>query len=144
MVSWPVIRDWSGDPKLIYVGDCEIVPAATFEIRATPNGVAFADPLEVPTIHRPGVRYYGDVVGVGTGNLLPRPGFTPPDRIVNVTDVQAFLMTAEGDATPSTPTAWVDLHGIGVGGPPNYILNVSDLQRILFGLAGQRYGDAVH
>ncbi|UCE58772.1 MAG: hypothetical protein JSU63_15165 [Phycisphaerales bacterium] len=139
---FPVFRDWSSDPKLIYVGDCAIVPAAVYEIRIAVAGVGWGDSIEVATIHAPGIRYYGDVVGVGTGAMPPTVGFTGPDGIVNVTDVQAFLMTAEGDATPSTPTPWVDLHGNGTGVPPNFILNVSDLQRILFGLEGQMYTDS--
>jgi hypothetical protein len=138
----PVIRDWSGDPRLIYVGDCQIVPATTYEIRTTPDGVGFSDPVEVPTAHRPGTRYYGDVVGIGTGDYPPRPGFTPPNGAANVSDIQAFLLTAQGVGTPSVPTTWVDLHGLGEGIPPNLILNVADLQRILFGIDGQRYADA--
>ena len=31
LVDVPVIRDWSGDPKLIYVGDCRIIPAAVLQ-----------------------------------------------------------------------------------------------------------------
>ncbi|UCE59198.1 MAG: hypothetical protein JSU63_17360 [Phycisphaerales bacterium] len=129
-------------PRVLYVGDCEIVPVATYQIWATSNGVDFFDPREIATIQRPGVWYYGDTVGDGTGDLLPLPGFTPPNGIVNVTDVSAYLLTADGPASPSTLTTWVDLHGLGNGCPPNFVLNVSDLQRILFGLEGQEYADS--
>ncbi|MHC4695371.1 MAG: hypothetical protein ACYTFA_01365, partial [Planctomycetota bacterium] len=128
-------------PTVVHVGDCYIVPVATYEIRATMDGVAFTAPLEVGTIHKPGNRYYGDVVGFGTGDLPPLPGFTPPNGVVNVSDVQAYLLTVHSSSTPSVHTTWVDMHGLGEGSPPNFILNVSDLQRILFGLAGQRYTD---
>ena len=37
---------------------------------------------------------------------------------------------------------WVDLHGMGAGSPPNCLVNVSDLQRILFGFVGQKYTDS--
>ncbi|UCE58773.1 MAG: S8 family serine peptidase [Phycisphaerales bacterium] len=141
LTDLPVVRDWSGDLKLIYVGDCRVIPAATYEIRTTTDGVTYTDPVEVATIHAPGIRYYGDVVGVGTGAMPPVVGFTGPDGIVNVTDVQAFILTAEGSISPSVPWTWVDLHGIGLGSPPNFILNVSDLQCILFGLEGQAYAD---
>jgi hypothetical protein len=142
LATSPVFHDWSDGLRLIHVGDCQIVPASTYEIRATPDGVSFGDPVELPTVHRPEPRYYGDVVGVGTGEYPPRLGFTPPNGAANVSDVQAFLLTVQGANSPSAPTAWVDLHGLGEGTPPNFILNVADLQRILFGVEGQRYADA--
>jgi len=140
VVHDPVYReDW---PRVIYVGDCEIVPVATYEFSATTDGSTFFNTFEVATIHKPGPRYYGDIVGVGTGDLLPLPGFTPPNRVVNVTDVQAFVLTFQGASSPSTHPTWVDLHGDGDGCPPNFVVNVSDLQRIKFGFQGQRYDDA--
>ncbi len=129
-------------PSVVHVGDCRIHPASTYELRATWDGVAFSEPLEVGTILKPGVRYYGDVVGEGTGDMPPANGFTPPNRVVNVTDMSAYLLTAQGSSTPSAPTTWVDLHGLGAGSPPNFILNISDLQNVLFGFEGQRYADA--
>ncbi|UCE61414.1 MAG: hypothetical protein JSU63_06630 [Phycisphaerales bacterium] len=139
VVSAPFFFD--GWPSVVYVGDCEIVPAAVYHVLPTPDGVAFDSPVTVATIPRPGVRYFGDVVGVGTGDLPPRLGFNSADGIVNVTDVQAFILTAEGSTSPSVPVTWVDLHGLGAGSPPDYILNVSDLQRILLGLEGLMYTD---
>jgi hypothetical protein len=88
---------------------------ATYEIRATVDGIVFTDPLEVATIHKPGNGWYRDVVGIGTGHLPPEPGFTGPNGAVNVTDVQAFLLTVQGPTSPSVHTTWVDLHGLGVG-----------------------------
>ncbi|MFQ5592189.1 MAG: hypothetical protein ACE5HE_13580 [Phycisphaerae bacterium] len=102
----------------------------------------FSEPLVLATVRKPGERFYGDVVGVGIGALPPDPGFSLPNGVVNVTDVQAFVLTAQGDSTPSTHITWVDLHGLEAGAAPNYILNVGDLQRIKFGFEGQRYADA--
>ncbi|UCE60085.1 MAG: hypothetical protein JSU63_21905, partial [Phycisphaerales bacterium] len=173
----PVYRYWT--EPVVHIGDCPIIPVATYAVRATRDGVLFSDPLEIGTILKPGVWHYGDVAGDGTGELPPAIGFTPPNQIVNVNDVTAYLLTAKGDQTPSAPLTWVDLHGmsaqvcsvdttrlccgvLGVGGCddpedccpvgqtcdyvpsptgfiPNQILNVSDLQRILFGLEGQTY-----
>ncbi|UCE59030.1 MAG: M28 family peptidase [Phycisphaerales bacterium] len=130
-------------PAVLHVGDCRIVPAATYEIRSTLDEVLFKGPVQVGTTLIPAPHYYGDTVGVGTGELPPLMGFTPPNQIVNVNDVTAYLLTAEGDTTPSAPVTWVDLHGLGEGAPPNYVLNVSDLQRILFGLEGQQYTDSL-
>jgi len=129
-------------PAVVNVGDCEIVPAAAYELRATPDGVFFFDPMEVQTIQKPGERYYGDVVGIGTGLMPPLPGYTPPNEVVNVTDIHAYILTVEGPSSPSAELMWLDLHGEGAGSPPNFILNVSDLQRIKFGFEGQQYTDA--
>ncbi|MFQ5589861.1 MAG: S8 family serine peptidase [Phycisphaerae bacterium] len=129
-------------PVPVHVGDCEILPAATYAIRATDDEVVFTAPLEVGTIAKPGARYYGDVVGTGTGDLPPLPGFTPPNRVVNVSDTQAYILTAQGTSTPSAHETWIDLHGLGPGTPPNYLINVADLQRILFGFEGQPYAQS--
>jgi hypothetical protein len=83
------------------------------------------------------------VVGIGTGALPPEPRFTGPNEAVDVSDVQALLLTVQGPTSPSVHTTWVDLHGLGDGSPPNFILNVSDLQRILWGIAGQQYLDSL-
>jgi hypothetical protein len=44
------------------------------------------------------------------------------------------------------PLRWPSLHpgavAHGDGSPPNFILNVSDLQQILFGFEGERYTDS--
>ena len=138
----PVFHDWSIDPRPINVGDCNIVPAATYVVRSTRDGTTYRSAQTVATIHKPGDRYYGDVAGEGTGDLPPLPGFTPPNGVVNVSDIQAYILTFQGESSPSTDVMWVDLHGNGAGSPPNFILNVSDLQRIKFGFEGQRYADA--
>ena len=137
VMDTPQYRSWP--EALIHVADCEIVPVATYEIRATSNEVAYGAPLEIATILKPGARHYGDVVGQGTGDLLPLPGYTPPNGVVNVSDVSGYLLTAQGPSTPSTHPTWVDLHGQGDGSPPDLILNVSDLQRIKFGFMGLTY-----
>jgi hypothetical protein len=137
IVSEAVYRQWT--EGVVHVGDCEVIPVASYAMRATLDGVIFSAPLELATIKKPGTRYYGDVVGMGTGDLPPLPGFTGPNGAVNVTDVQAFLLTKKGPLSPSTHTTWVDMHGLEEGSPPNFILNVSDLQRILFGIEGFTY-----
>ncbi len=139
VVDTPIYRTW--DEPVIHLGDCEIVPVATYLLRATTDGVLFSDALELGTILKPGTWYYGDVVGQGTGDLPPLPGFTPPNGVVNVTDMQGYSLTAQGDSSPSVHTTWVDLHGLGNGSPPNFILNVSDVQRIKFGFQGMAYTD---
>ncbi|MHC4697308.1 MAG: M1 family metallopeptidase, partial [Planctomycetota bacterium] len=140
VVALPYYSDtW---PAVVHLADCAIVPVATYELRTTWDAATFSDSLEIGTILKPLSWHYGDVVGVGTGDLPPLVGFTPPNGAVNVSDIQAFLLTVKGSSSPSVPITWVDLHGLGVGSPPNFILNVSDLQRILWGIDGQLWIDA--
>ncbi len=58
---------------------------------------------------------------------------TPPDGFVNVADVAGWILNKQNYGTsnlPQTHPTWMDLHGLGTGLPPNYILGVSDLQQI--------------
>jgi cysteine-rich repeat protein len=167
-VDAPVLRIWSENP--VHVGGCEIIPVATYEVRGSADGIVLTQPLVVGTILKPGERHYGDTAGIGTGDLPPLPGFTPPNQIVNVADVMAFILTLKGATSPSAHTTWVDLHGLGTaepvcsvsgtpcfddtecpdgescvyppnGVPPDFILNVSDLQRIIFGFEGRTWAE---
>ncbi len=140
VVGAPVYRVWS--ESTVHVSDCAIIPVTTYGLRATADGVVFTAPLEVGTIRKPGIWHYGDVVGEGTADLPPLPGFTPPNLVVNITDVQALVLSIRGPSSPSAHTTWVDLHGLGDGAPPNFILNVSDVLRVLWGMGGQRYLDS--
>ncbi len=137
IVSTPVFRVWP--EEFVHIGACAVIPVATYEFRATLDGVILTSPIEVGTIAKPDDKHYGDTVGVGTGLLWPELGFTPPNGIININDVQAYGLTAAGIESPSADITWVDLHGLGEGRPPNFILNVSDLQSILFGYEGQTF-----
>jgi len=163
------------DLSTLHIGDCEIVPVATYQIRAclTADGSVCSEPLTVGTIEQPegspGSRVdFGDVAGqvdAGTGN------FTPPDGFATVVDISAYVLTSQNYGTanlPQTHRTWVDLHGLGTGTtvcvisgtpcfdeldcapgeactvpangtPPNSIINVSDLQRIILGVQGSTW-----
>jgi len=144
--EWPYVSTWT--EEVLHIGDCEIIPAATYEVRACD---AFdidvcSAPLAIGTIRAPfiapGFRgNYGDVAGPVDPTTLE---FSPPDGFDNVIDVQAYLQTVQNCGTSTKPTChltWVDLQGGGYGNPPNYILNVSDLQYIKFGLQGKKWTD---
>lgn len=130
----------------LHIGDCEIIPVATYEIRAClpPDGLVCSDPLTIGTIPQPfispGFRgNFGDVVGAVVGTQ-----FSPPDGIGNIGDVSAYIQTAQNYGTANTPQThptWVDLNGLGPGQPPQYILNVADLGQILKALQGNEWTD---
>jgi len=140
----PDFRVWTD--TTLHVGDCEIIPVATYEIRAClpPNGAVCSNPLTIGTINQPfiapGFRgNYGDVAGPVVGTE-----FTPPDGIGNIGDVSAYVLTSQNYGTANTPQThptWVDLNGLGTGSPPQYILNVSDLGQILKALQGNKWTD---
>ncbi len=131
VVDEPVFRGWLED--LIHLGDCEIVPAAVYHIAGTTDGIGFSEPLELATIAKPGALFHGDVVGA-----LSEGEFTPPQGVVNITDVQACLFSMQV-LNGAPHRSWTDVTGLGSGAPPNFLINVSDLQQILKGLAGETY-----
>jgi len=135
----PLYRIWTED--VVHISDCAVVPVATYDIRATVNGIVFSDPLSTGTITKPNM-HYSDCVGPVVDGK-----FTAPEGVTNVTDVQAYLIAFQGG--PTAPhTTWVDLHGVSetiCESPntacvvPQRVLNVSDLQTIKFGFFGQTY-----
>ena len=132
--------------SVLHVGDCEIVPVATYELRSClpPDGTFCSVPLALGTITQPfispGFRgNFGDVAGQVIGTE-----FSAPDGIGNIGDVSAYVLTSQNYGTANTPQThptWVDLNGIGAGQPPQYILNVADLGQILKGLQGNKWTD---
>jgi len=125
--SQPVIRTWT--EPLVHVADCAVVPAASYDLRATAAGVLFTAPLSIATVAEPTPRLWGDVVGNKVGTT-----WQAPQGVVNVDDVQAALENFR--TAPSAPhTTWIDLDGQR----PNYIINVTDVQLILHGFSGRAY-----
>jgi hypothetical protein len=130
-------EDWSAS-SVLHVSGCGIVPCVTYHVYAcNPADLDMcSEPLEVatqrfPELARPiAFPLYGDVCG---GTQSPGPTVLPPDQYVNVKDLLVTQLTLinYGSATlPQAHPTWVDLHGLGTGIPPNYILNVADLQAV--------------
>ncbi len=116
-------------PDVVHVGDCEIAPAATYALRVSVNGTGFTDSLELDTITRPLPKSWADVVG-----SFGIQGWSAPDGIVNMSDIQAVLQCFTG--SPSAPhRTWVDLDGE----VPNMILNMTDVQQAVSGFKGLPY-----
>ncbi len=134
-----VSTDW---PAVVHVGDCEIVPLATYGIAAvdTDNGVISAERI-VRTIDRPydSASWWADAVGALTRHCngdLREPGcgqpgdplcpsgqpcslvWGLPDGIVNFDDVNAVLaVLAPGPKSTAADLTWVDMHGNDSGNP---------------------------
>ncbi|UCE61514.1 MAG: S8 family serine peptidase [Phycisphaerales bacterium] len=133
-----------GDSSLLHISDCQITPVATYAVSACapPTGDLCSEPLVIGTILRPPPGNYGDVVGPVDPVTTE---FDPPNQILSVGDISGYLLTnlnygLPGDPKPQAHWTWVDMEGQGA--PfyrPQAILNVGDLNQILFGLMGRPY-----
>jgi len=133
-VSGPVFRQWP--ETTVFVGDCEIVPVAVYEIRATSDNVVFSAPLVVSTIAEPVLNFkkWGDVVGFNNGME-----WTPPNRFTNVQDVVAVLANIQGVANRPAFQA-VNLEAISSADPClNDFVNTADVFIIVKAAAGDMY-----
>ena len=163
LVSEPFRQVSTSWPAVIQVGDCEIVPNATYGVRAANTATgALSDELSLATIARPGANYWADGVGpLGdycTGTWAPcpngvpdcpsgescNPQWSPPDGATNFDDVTAtvfLFQSAPGRTVPDV--TWVDMHGDDGGDamvdPPNYIANFADIQFIVLAFQGRPY-----
>ncbi len=116
-------------PEVVRVGDCEITPAATYEMSATLDGVSFEAPVEVSTVGLPSPKNWGDLVGG-----FNEGAWAAPDGIVNLGDIQAILQRFSG-AAGAPPMTWADLDPE----VPNAVVNMTDVQRAVAGFEGEAY-----
>ncbi|UCE58998.1 MAG: S8 family serine peptidase [Phycisphaerales bacterium] len=147
----PHFRAWHDfgdtDSSLLHVSDCEVTPAAVYAVSAClpPAGEACSDPLIIGTILRPNAGSYGDVVGIVDPATME---FTPPNKILNVTDVMGYMLTNANYGLPGNPKpqahwTWIDMEGLGAPHyAPQAILNITDLNQIMFGTMGQPFSQA--
>ena len=160
-VGRKVSTDW---PVVVYVADCEIVPVATYGLRATLVGSGpperESDELRVSTIDKPD-GWWADCVGqlalYCTGNWAActvdgdcpfgetcLEQWPPPDGFINFHDVTAAMFTFSGlPAVTTTGISNVDLHGNEGGDagvdPPNYVVNFADIANIVGAFQGRPY-----
>jgi len=119
VVSTPYYSDsW---PSVVHVGDCHIVPVATYMLYTTKDAEVFDDGFGVSTINKPGSYYWADIVGSKSGGA-----WSAPNGVVNMDDVTAAVEIYNdvsghphwtcGDLDPETP---------------NKVVNFSDIQQIV-------------
>lgn len=112
----PVYRNWT--EIAIDVGDMEIVPASTYEVRAIEQACDPGDPykysaaLDLLTVPKPTSCefpcsepcYWADIVG----ELEPPGVYLPPDGILDYNDIVAMIKAITGHST-APPITWADL-----------------------------------
>ncbi|MBU0717407.1 MAG: immune inhibitor A, partial [Planctomycetes bacterium] len=116
-------------PAVVHVGDCKIVPAAAYEVRATLDAAAFSVPLTIPTVPEPTPAKWADCVGELHGTE-----WTAPNGTVNFDDVMAAVQYFVGASTKPHLTR-VDIEPE----VPNVILNFTDIFQIVLAFQGEAY-----
>jgi len=116
-------------PSKVHVGNCRIVPVATYEVLETTDGVNFAAPVVVETIPAPSEKFWGDAVGDFDGVT-----WGPPNGVTNFGDVQAAIKTFQGGES-ATPTTWTDVEPE----EPNRVVNFNDVLQLVFAFTGLPY-----
>ncbi|MCH8148577.1 MAG: beta-propeller fold lactonase family protein, partial [Planctomycetes bacterium] len=116
-------------PAALHVGDCEIVLVATYGVRASFNGFLLTDALELATIGKPGIKYWGDCIGSFDGDT-----WSGPDDVTNFVDVQAGILAfVAGPGAP--PLTWLDIEP----DTPNRANNFADVRRIVQAFRAEAY-----
>ncbi len=123
-IAWPNF--------IVEAGDCEIIPATTYQVFATSDNYFFADPLTIPTSGvADGIQTWGDV----TGKLLvDLPIWLPADDKVDVWDILAVLhgvtmnpLSAGADRLDLAPEV------------PDGVIDSLDLQSVVDAFTSQPY-----
>lgn len=132
----PVFRTWT--EPVVHVGDCEIVPVATYRIHA--NGIGPIEnptPLAVQTSPLPALngKLWGDAVGSNNGIE-----WTPPNQFTNVQDVLAILAYITNAAVKPHFTV-ANLQAISAPDSClNTFVNTADVLISVAAIAGSSYG----
>ncbi|MCH8150252.1 MAG: hypothetical protein IH987_20120, partial [Planctomycetes bacterium] len=127
----PYFRDWGG-VGVIDVGDCDIVPLASYLVDIMPIGCDPEDPASfsaaqdvetsVPDVNG----RWGDTVGEFVDS--------PPQGTTNILDVVAAIRNFQVQA-PFPPLSWVDMEPQ----VPNGIVNINDAFKIIIAFRGEPY-----
>lgn len=133
-VSAPVFRLWP--EAVLHVGDCEIIPVANYEVRASVDGTVFSSPLAVSTIPLPALntKLWGDVAGINDGSQ-----WTAPNQLSNVQDIVAVLAYITNAAIkPEFQRA--NLEAVSSADPClNNLVNTADILIVVQAVAGGAY-----
>jgi hypothetical protein len=123
-------QDWG--MQSIYIADRDIVPAATYSIQALLDGIdPEAEFLYSSQVSMGTHDVWADLVGIVDPDTLQ---WTPPNSIVNVTDVVALFHKVD-ERSNAPHISWLDI----TGEIPNGFINVTDIQHVLLAFQGSTY-----
>ncbi|MCH8148708.1 MAG: RHS repeat protein, partial [Planctomycetes bacterium] len=132
--------DWSACP-IVHLTGCPIIPTSTYHIVSVDVDEVSDFPLEIQTAAKPGVKWWGDVVGSFTGpNGNPPNVWTPPNLVVNADDFVAAIKTFQDRCSFSaTHLSVSDVAPAQNGAQINLIVNIEDVFSIILGFQGTEY-----
>ena len=125
----PQVRYWTGGPSYLHVTGCEVVPAATYEIRASTDGITpLEPPLTIMTSHNPlgPAQHWGDVTSE-PGATIP---WRPPEYATSFTDISAVIKTFENTGGPAG--SWSDIE-------IDHAVSFGDVNFVIKAFEGARY-----
>ncbi len=131
--------DWSGCPTLHLTG-CPIIPTSTYDIVAVSGQSASDPPLAAATQAKPGVKWWGDAVGIFDGAQ-----WTPPQGATNIDDAVAAIKTfKDPNGFNAAHVSVVDLHPNDPSLPPpenqlNRLVNMNDVFQFILAFQGNEY-----
>ena len=119
---------------VVQVGDCEIMPAAVYEVSSTTDGSTLTPPVTLRTVSQPLSKFWGDVAGFNNGSE-----WTPPNLLTNVNDILAVLAYINNAAVkPEFQRA--NLQAVSSNDPClNAFVNTADVLILVKAVAGDAY-----
>ena len=128
VVPGPVeARIWNEYP--LFVAGQEIAPAATYEIRASVDGITPVEPaLNIMTSHDPNgeAQHWGDVTS-DPGTTIP---WKPPEFATSFSDISAVIKTFEGTGGPALQ--WSDIE-------IDHVVSFGDISFLIKAFEGDTY-----
>ena len=127
--------NWDACPTL-YLTGCPIIPTSIYDIVAVEAfDLQSAPPTAGETQLKPGVKWFGDVVGFFCGVDWTRPNLT-----ANIDDAVAAIITFQDpDAVNATHVSITDIHPLLSGTQINRVVNFDDVFAIIQGFQGMEY-----
>ncbi|MBI4718502.1 MAG: matrixin family metalloprotease [Planctomycetes bacterium] len=133
MVPSAVTRVWA--EPVVHVAGCQVVPAAVYELRASPDdAVLFSAPYVVLTVPQPSPKFWGDTVGE-----LFLGEWTPVNGVANINDFLAALQAFQN--VPTAPHWTVaDVQAVSSTDPcVNGLANIADVFLLIKAFQGDPY-----
>lgn len=127
--------DWdAAGCQTLHITGCPIEPTSVYDVQAV-SDAGTSQPVEVPTILKPGVKHWGDIVGMFNGF-----NWTPPQGLTSIDDVVAAIKTFQGGQViaPVGSVAHLSIADVDPGNI-NSVVNFNDVLAILITFTGAPY-----
>ncbi len=133
--------DWgAAGCQTLHVTGCPIEPTSEYDVTAVLDTIE-TTPLTVPTILKPGAKWWGDTIGFFDG---AESEWTPPQGATNIDDAVAAIKTFQGgQVVPPGPIPPGNVAHLSVAdvdpGEVNAVVNFNDVFTLLLAFQGEPY-----